>query len=137
MVKDRAVAMIIDKKRILLIHRYKRGEHYYVFPGGSVKEGEIIEEACIREVKEETGLDVVDLKKMFEHIDEGRRGHYFLVHVTPGRPSLGGPELERQTSQNRHLPIWIPIERLAEINLLPEGARRLCIEMIQSLPPAS
>lgn len=34
----------------------------YVVPGGHVELGERIEEAAIREAKEETGLDVYDLK---------------------------------------------------------------------------
>lgn len=56
-----AVSMIVtDKKtdKILLIQQYNRKK--YVLVAGYINRGEAVEEAVIREVKEETGLDVVD-----------------------------------------------------------------------------
>ena len=46
---------------ILLLesHKWPRA---YVVPGGHVELGERLEEAAVREAKEETGLDVYDLK---------------------------------------------------------------------------
>lgn len=46
---------------VLLVKSHKWPERYVV-PGGHVELGERIEEAVIREAKEETGLDVYDLK---------------------------------------------------------------------------
>lgn len=60
-----AVAGVIIKKikgkdYVLLGKRKGKvgGSGYYCLPGGHIKKGEMIEEALIREVKEETGLDV-------------------------------------------------------------------------------
>ena len=39
--------------------RTKKGQEYYEFPGGQVEENESLFAALIREVKEETGLEVV------------------------------------------------------------------------------
>ena len=56
---NRAVAVIVQNKHLLVIHRQKPGQDYYVLPDGSVEPGESIKQACVREVQEETGLHVV------------------------------------------------------------------------------
>ena len=47
-----------DEKNILLVKNKSKGPSYYTLPGGAVEKGETLEEAAIREVKEETGLEV-------------------------------------------------------------------------------
>lgn len=48
-----------DKNEILLGRRINRyGEGTYCLPGGKLKTGETFEECVVREVKEETGLDI-------------------------------------------------------------------------------
>lgn len=61
----RTVTAIIEfqNNKILLV---KRGtvvfKGYWALPGGRVDSGETIEQAVVREVKEETGLDVKIVK---------------------------------------------------------------------------
>ncbi len=50
----RAAGIIIENKQILFAHNEK--EPYYYSVGGAIKLGETAEEACIREVFEETGI---------------------------------------------------------------------------------
>src|SRR5262245_52447171 len=60
--KDAAIGIIFYQDRVLLIKR--RDVPVWVLPGGGIDEGESIEEAAIREVKEETGLDVTIVRKV-------------------------------------------------------------------------
>jgi len=53
-------AVIENEKKILLIRRSTRTSRpgQWCFPGGGIKEHESPESACVREAKEETGLDI-------------------------------------------------------------------------------
>jgi mutator protein MutT len=51
-------ACITNSKGQILLQKRSKEEELWGFPGGAVEVGESIEEAVVREVKEETGLDV-------------------------------------------------------------------------------
>lgn len=57
-----AVTFLIERKgRFLLIKRNQKEDHYggkWVFPGGKVEKGEDVLKTLLREVKEETGLEI-------------------------------------------------------------------------------
>ena len=55
---DRACVFIIRDGRLLLMHRAKKGEVYDAVPGGTVEPGERPEDTAVREIQEETSLDV-------------------------------------------------------------------------------
>jgi len=48
--------VIIHNEQVLLVTTRRTGNYY--FPGGAVELGERIEEALVREVREETGLEI-------------------------------------------------------------------------------
>ncbi|QRK04730.1 NUDIX hydrolase [Archangium violaceum] len=57
--------------RIVLVHR-KNPPLGWALPGGFVDEGERLDVAAVREVKEETGLDVELVEQFFTYSDPNR-----------------------------------------------------------------
>ena len=55
-------AVILNSENEVLICRSNKWNQKYVIPGGHIEAGEGMEEALIREVKEETGLEIYDIK---------------------------------------------------------------------------
>jgi 8-oxo-dGTP diphosphatase len=131
--RGRAAAIIIENKSLLVIHRIKNGREYYILPGGGIESNENIEAACIREVKEETGLHVTQLSPIFAYNNQGNSETYFRVQVISGTPILGKPEVDQHSPEDQYLLEWIAYDQLSKINLLPDAAKTLCLEIMQSI----
>lgn len=61
----KAVRCYLIKDNKVVATQYKEGnirEGYYDIPGGKIEDGELPEQAAIREMKEETGLEIKNLK---------------------------------------------------------------------------
>jgi ADP-ribose pyrophosphatase YjhB (NUDIX family) len=79
-------ALIFNRGNILLVERGKEPlKGYWSLPGGALETGETLEQGVIREVREETGLEVKPLKvlEIFERIIRDAQGaaeyHYVLI----------------------------------------------------------
>ena len=120
---SRARALILHNGQILLMKRNKPDTEYYALMGGKVEPGETPEQACVREVMEECGVTVELVKQIHSDQDvfEGvLNTHYiYLCTYISGTPALSGEELERNTADNRYEPMWVPIEKLADLPLQP------------------
>ena len=84
------------KGRVLLIRRgHPPFEGRYALPGGFVDVGETVEDACRRELAEETGVRAGRLELIGVYSDPGRdpRGHTcsvaFLARVARAAPTAG------------------------------------------------
>jgi ADP-ribose pyrophosphatase YjhB (NUDIX family) len=76
--------VVVDDGRVLLIRRGKeplRGR--WVVPGGTVELGETLQQALVREMKEETGLVVrpIEVLTVFDQIerDAGRVLYHYVI----------------------------------------------------------
>jgi 8-oxo-dGTP diphosphatase len=79
-----AVDIVIKTKddKIVFIKRLNPPfKGFYALPGGFVEYGEKVEDAAIREAKEETGLEIEDLKLIGVYSDPNRdpRGHVVSI----------------------------------------------------------
>ncbi|MBS3741173.1 MAG: NUDIX domain-containing protein [Candidatus Cloacimonetes bacterium] len=55
-------AVILNNQNEILLVKSHKWDNNYVIPGGHIELGEKIEDALRREVKEETGLEIYDIK---------------------------------------------------------------------------
>jgi 8-oxo-dGTP diphosphatase len=76
-----AQALVIQNGLVLMVHQYvQRGDSVWNFPGGGIEAGETPEEACIREVKEETGYEVKVMRLLYSNDHK----FTFLAEITGG-----------------------------------------------------
>ena len=98
-----AGAVVVMEGRCLAIRRADRNE--WVFPKGHLEEGERAEDAAIREVREETGLEIEILSPLGSSrfaFGSGRR-HRKRVEWFLARPIGGQLELESLFGESRFL----------------------------------
>lgn len=107
----RVGALLRRNDKVLLIHRFKNGSEYWVLPGGGVEDEESLEESLLREVLEETSLNVIDFKLLGEHPGENDHLHIFYEVFTSGdEPTLGGPEKDNMSDDNIYILEWVDME---------------------------
>lgn len=88
-----AGCVIFDKDRkVYLLHRNKKGVTQWELPGGKVEAGESDEQAAIREIREELGVDVQIVVELGDtEFSEGELVFsyvWFLAEMTKGTPSI-------------------------------------------------
>jgi 8-oxo-dGTP diphosphatase len=76
--------VIFNNEGVVLIRRgFEPFKEMYALPGGFIDIGESVEQACVREVKEETGLDidsnVLRLIGVYSNPDRDPRSHTVSV----------------------------------------------------------
>lgn len=83
--RPRACAAILHDDQILMVLHKTAERTYWTLPGGGWEAGETIEQTAVREVKEETGLDVKIMKLLFEEEYVGGTSYCYLAELIGGR----------------------------------------------------
>lgn len=91
----RAVLQIDGK--FVLIHRIRMRDgqkiEYYVLPGGGIEESETAEEAIVREIREEIGIDAVPSNRLYVLEGQNESTLIFFCRYISGTVGTGsGPE---------------------------------------------
>lgn len=107
----KAVRCYLIKDNKIVVTRYKSGnkkEGYYDIPGGKIEEGETSKQTAIREMKEETGINVENPifkgKMIIEYPNRIFDFNVFVCNECEGEPQ----EYDENTSE------WIEINELLQ-----------------------
>jgi ADP-ribose pyrophosphatase YjhB (NUDIX family) len=120
----RVAAIIVRGSQLLLVEHRKRGEHYWVLPGGRLEGLETLEAALKRELIEELGLEarVRELVLVSEMLAPDRHVVNLMFHAEIGEGTE--PRLDRSD------PVlagwqWVSTEQLPRLDFRPPIADAL------------
>lgn len=87
--------IILDQnQRILMVRQHHQERYVWTVPGGAIEPGETSLDAAVREVKEETGLEVA-IERMIWHVEQVAPGkeprfvNIFLANALGGTIEVG------------------------------------------------
>lgn len=135
----RSAAILIQNNSLALMERHRDDRHYFSFPGGGVDEGETPEQAVVREVREELGIEVRVLRLAAEVWFRGNQQFFFLVEQTGGTFGTGAGEEFASTAdpaRGTYEPIWMPLEQVTIQNVLPKPVAALAAKSHPNAWPA-
>lgn len=141
-IRIRLAGIIPMENGFAFMHRVGVQNHpigdYYTFPGGGREGKETFEEGTVREVKEEFGIDVEVVEKLYEmeHPNKKTKEYFFLCKYIGGEFGTGtGPEFSgdpKYEHRGKYLPEIIERKDVENITLLPYEIRDKFIEDIKN-----
>lgn len=106
----RVAGILVEDDSILLLEQHHDDiDRPWVLPGGTVEEHETLEQAMIREMKEETGLDIVVEHLLYVSDHFSKNDH--VVHISLRLRRVGGSFSERDKT--------IDTEEITKLEFVP------------------
>lgn len=121
----RVAAVILLDGRILLVRHRFGADVYHLLPGGGVEAGETLEQALVREVREETGLECSIGRPLFLNDTIAPAGRRHLVNITFLAEATGGELCMRPDDQRIAGLDIVEVRELPEMDLRPPLANEL------------
>ena len=117
--RNRSVVFVIRNKKILMekLSYPSLGDRvFYSIPGGGIEDGETPEQAAIRELKEECGLDGTIVRKLTELYNNDRTEHVFEVKVPDNQEPITGYDPEESGNDDPPLKevLWLALDEISE-----------------------
>lgn len=137
----RVCGMIIHDGKILAM-RDQRSPYYYL-PGGRVQLGETVEEAVLRELREELGVDAKIVRPLwfnqgfFTEDVSGERYHeiclYFLMDISHTDLLSKGEKFILRENDHRHIFEWLEFNRLKNEYFYPIFLKEKIFDLPETL----
>lgn len=126
-------AVVFDGRgHVLLIQRGKPpGAGTWSLPGGKVRFGESLSDAVIREVREETSLDVHP-ERLVDVVEIRREGFHYVVHDY--LCTVRGDPLRAQACDDAAALSWVSLDHLAQYEVTG-AVERIVRAAAQSVRP--
>lgn len=120
------VAAVIPRDGRLVVVRHRHGQRkYHLLPGGGVERNETLNDALVREVREETGLRVRLERPLFVNDTIDPEGRRHLVNITFLCSEMGGELLARPEDRDIDGTEVVSYEELSRLDLRPPIANEI------------
>ncbi len=109
------VSVIIHKGNLSLFmkRKGKHGDGQWSLPGGKLEFGESIEDCAIREVKEETGLDIKDPKFVYLTNDVFSEHNLHFITILMECDYIGGDFINEEPDKCSEI-VWSRIDDISD-----------------------
>lgn len=138
----RVAGIVMMNDGVVFMHRKnvirnKDYQEYYTFPGGHLEEGETLEEGVIREIKEEFGINVKVVRKLYELENDrvNMKEYFFLCEYIDGEFGTGdGEEFSSNPEykdSGEYIPEIVKRENIPGLILLPLEIKEKFVQDLQ------